>query len=554
MVTCPGCGQSMRFDPGKGLLVCDYCDTTLDPNQATGDVFAESHPDDTAFAAAEESLAQAPATFSGTLFTCPQCGGEIFSDSDTAVTFCSYCGVSVELESRTVQMMAPSAVIPFKLTKDQVKEAYKKFIGKALFAPNYMKEEGQLDKLRGIYMPYWVYETEYEGPVSLKGKKSYRRGDYIITDHYSLNTSMYINYKGTAFDASSSFSDVYSEAIAPFNVKASVEFSNTYLSGFYADTADVKSEVYNQECKDVVGADVGGGMAKMYSEIGKYNVTDAGSTVSQLLDVKDAKMAYFPVWFMSVRHNGRISYAVINGESGKVAADVPIDFKKYLIGSLITAVPIALILNFLVTPTPSMVNIIGIIFAIIGFVICNNKMNLIYTRQFGFDDKGLMSTRDITVPVQQPANNQKQVKTAKSGGLAGIGSTLITVGIILMYVGIEMEYVGLLLGGFITLIVAVVLLATGSTTTNPKNAIKTNKSVVFKKPMGEKMGTLWKPLAAIIIGSLLLIINPFRDIVYYGGVLIMAVFVLLSLFDIVRLHNELTTHLPRQFNKRGGDE
>jgi hypothetical protein len=181
-------------------------------------------------------------------------------------------------------------------------------------------------------------------------------------------------------------------------------------------------------------------------------------------------------------------------------------------------------------------------------------MNLIYTRQFGFDDKGLMSTRDITVPVQQPANNQKQVKTAKSGGLAGIGSTFITIGIILMYVGIEMEYVGLLLGGFITIIVGVVLLATGSATSSPKNTIKTNKAVVFKKPMGEKMGTLWKPLAAIIIGSLLLIINPFRDMVYYGGVLVMTVFVLLSLFDIVRLHNELTTHLPRQFNKRGGDE
>jgi hypothetical protein len=130
----------------------------------------------------------------------------------------------------------------------------------------------------------------------------------------------------------------------------------------------------------------------------------------------------------------------------------------------------------------------------------------------------------------------------------------LTISIILIYVGIEMEYYGLLLGGFVTLVVSLVMMAAGSTTTNPRATAKTDKAVVFKKPMGEKMGTLWKPLVAIIIGTVLLIINPFRDIVYYGGVLVMAVFVLLSLFDIVRLHNELTTHLPRQFNKRGGDE
>lgn len=35
-----------------------------------------------------------------TLFTCPQCGGELITEDDTVATFCSYCGGSTILDSR----------------------------------------------------------------------------------------------------------------------------------------------------------------------------------------------------------------------------------------------------------------------------------------------------------------------------------------------------------------------------------------------------------------------------------------------------------------------
>ena len=558
MVSCPGCGQSMRFDPGKGVLVCDYCDSQLNPGDASSGSQALGYTEqaDATLEGDMQALASesTPATISGTLYTCPQCGGEIFCDSDTAVTFCSYCGVSVELQGRTVQMQAPSYVIPFKKTKDQCKELYKQFIKKAMFAPNYLKEEGQLEKLRGIYMPYWVYELSYEGPVSFKGKKSYRRGDYIITDHYSLTSDMSIYYKGASFDASSSFSDVYSEAIAPFNVQGSIDFSDVYLAGFYADTADVKADVYEQNAKNVVGSDVIAGMYKMYPEFARYNVSTSDNTMSQLLNVKDSKLAYFPVWFMSVRHNNRISYAVINGETGKIAADVPIDYKKYLIGSLILTIPLALILNLLFTPTPKVVGIVASIFALIGCIIASKELDLVYTRQHGFDDKGLMSTRDMTIPVQNTSGNSDSTKKEAStrSALGSIGGVLMFIGAIALYAAIEAEIAAPAGIGCILLVLGLIL--SGLSTANKSKPKPATNQVVFKRPFGEKIGTLWKSLAAMVIGIGVTLINPYRDEIYYGCVLAVVVLVLLALFDIVKLHNELTTHLPRQFNKRGGDE
>jgi len=53
---------------------------------------------------------------------------------------------------------------------------------------------------------------------------------------------------------------------------------------------------------------------------------------------------------------------------------------------------------------------------------------------------------------------------------------------------------------------------------------------------------------------ILLIANPYKDMVYYSCVIFIMGLVLISFYDIITLHNKLTRRLPRQFNKRGGDE
>lgn len=58
------------------------------------------------------------------------------------------------------------------------------------------------------------------------------------------------DYSGLAYDASSTFSDSLSGAIAPFDLRAGKKFVPTFLSGFYADTSDVDKYVYLQEAEE----------------------------------------------------------------------------------------------------------------------------------------------------------------------------------------------------------------------------------------------------------------------------------------------------------------
>ena len=89
-----------------------------------------------------------------------------------------------------------------------------------------MIDTQEVKKIRGIYMPYWIYSFEKNGPVSASGSRyNHREGDYIYYDDYSLTTDVNAECKGITHDATSNFSDRLSEAIAPFSVIEKKEFS-----------------------------------------------------------------------------------------------------------------------------------------------------------------------------------------------------------------------------------------------------------------------------------------------------------------------------------------
>ena len=68
MFACKNCGGNVKFDIKSGQLACEYCHSLFDPY---------AYEDKT-------SDAEVQKDFEATIFTCPQCGGEILSTDDTA--------------------------------------------------------------------------------------------------------------------------------------------------------------------------------------------------------------------------------------------------------------------------------------------------------------------------------------------------------------------------------------------------------------------------------------------------------------------------------------
>ncbi|MDE5966781.1 MAG: hypothetical protein K2G89_08105 [Lachnospiraceae bacterium] len=552
MYACRGCGGTLKFDIASQQLKCESCSNEYNPydmEQAT-----EAEQDD----------------YDVTVFKCPQCGGEIYSTDNTAAGFCSFCGASTVLTGRLKKEKRVNYIIPFKQTKEDCKKAYKKLMRHAIFAPKELKDEKNIDGFRGIYMPYWVYYVKQQGHVRIHGTKSHRSGDYIITRHYGLHMDLDAHYKGLSYDASSSFADTISKKLAPYNVKNMKAFTPSYLSGFYADMSDVPPQIYGEEAKEFA-ADETIHFVKNSREAKGYSL-DSTDKLRRMLptNVEQTNSAMFPVWFLSYQNKGRVAYATVNGQTGKVVADLPVDIKKYLFGSLILAIPIILLLNAMLTLRPSVVlSMVSVLAAIVVCVHASEMKQIAVAEnyeddigaQIGMENKQKMeqaareqAAREmagdledlVDTPYVVTEANTKKNKTAKGrknvGGMIGVTIFMIPIFSMLIWPVLA----GFLRGSESCVLALIALIIA---------IIGTSSSVSHAKRITavRNMGTAGA-LAAVILAFMILFWNPVSDLWYYGGVIAALLTVGFTLMDLIRSYNVLATRRLPQFDYRGGDD
>lgn len=580
MYECPNCGSNLKFDIASQQLRCEHCQTLVDPY----DVPEETDTEEIVISAEEAGVkATGEKKYLVTVFTCPQCGGEIISEDNTAATFCSFCGSAAILDSRISRERRPGYIIPFTQTKEDCEVAYRKMMKRAIFAPKELKDKGHIEKFRGIYMPYWVYSFEKKGPVTFQGTKNYRIGNYRCTKYYDLSCEIDEKYEGIAYDASASFSDNLSGAIAPFDLEKGKPFTPAFLSGFYGDTSDVEKHVYQEDAQNMVVADGCDQISKKFV-CRRHNVGKGGniSTVKNAVrPSKDtAQLAMIPVWFLSYRNGDRVSYAVVNGQTGKAAADIPVDPKRYLIGSAILAVPLFFLLNLFLTITPVKILGIAMLLALVSIIISNSQMSEILARESGEDDKGLMWYRRNKRLDRRPSEEKQKLadamadKREKRKANQHLWNRVARPVLKLLFIPFYMVFTMLCMYGLLKVTAGVLdntvhsggqvamlavlwivsMAAIGLLPVFAMGKAGVGRIGFFFKNLKTKLPALGKPLAGILLSLVILLLNPVEDMFYYIGALICMGTVLWSIIDIIRQHNQLSTRKLPQFNRRGGDE
>lgn len=529
MYECPNCGGNLKFDIASQQMACGFCGTHIDPYELKKDTDAVEGQ-----------------CFEATVFTCPQCGGELFSSDSDATSFCSFCGAATILSSRISNEKRPDFIVPFKKTKEDCKQAYAQTMRKKFFAPKEISDPQFIDGFRGIYMPYWTYQLIQKGEIDLKGEKSHREGNYIITDHYNLTGDLDAYYLGYSFDASSSFYDNISEALAPYDAKELVHFTPAFLSGFYADTSDVAPDLYLNDAKELAEEST---LQKIGEEkdFKEYSISDSDNKAKMESKpgtrLRKTDHVMYPVWFLSWRKKDRVAYATVNGQTGKVVADVPVDPKRCLLFALLLALPIFLMLNLFFTIKPTSLLEFSVLLLIISMVIYNKQLRSIHRRDQNLDDRGVLwkSGRMNWIKRKKPAREKKKSK----------GKSAVVVFLIVMVTGISLSAMS-------------VVIMTFSSWVRILLWITAEVIIVLYSVLGIKERQSYKDvrfplglLAAIVVTTVAAIIavaRPVSDLYYYAGVFLVLVTVLLNLMDVLYNYNKLAMRRLPQFDKKGGDD
>ena len=121
------------------------------------------------------------------------------------------------------------------------------------------------------------------------------------------------------------------ESIEPFDLADAVEFQAAYLAGYMADRYDVDAQQSIQRANERIKkstADAFAATATGYSTI-------IPVSTSIQLENSSAKYALYPVWLLNTTWNGKKYTFAMNGQTGKLVGDLPMDkaaYKRWLLG------------------------------------------------------------------------------------------------------------------------------------------------------------------------------------------------------------------------------
>ncbi len=347
---CPCCGGAVNFDATAQKMKCPYCDTEFDPNAfiKKDKRLEEQEPDN--FKWDENAGQEWDDNEEGQMnvFVCQSCAGEIVADENTAATECPYCGNPVVLSGRLSGTLKPDYVIPFKHTKEQAKDELKRYVSSKKFAPKKFKQENRLEEIKGIYVPFWLFDSDTDAAVSYEATTvrtwSDSKYNYTETSFFDVYRAGSMSFVNIPCDGSSQMPDDLMESIEPFDFSEAVDFQTAYLAGYLADKYDVTMEDSIERANNRVRTSSEQVLRGTIDY--PYHSVIAKSSSVQITNGK-AKYALYPVWILNTDHNGKKYTFAMNGQSGKLIGDLPVDGKKLFALFAGLSVGLAVIIYFI---------------------------------------------------------------------------------------------------------------------------------------------------------------------------------------------------------------
>ena len=329
---CPTCASTLRYDV-SGKLVCDTCGNRYELEYIKSFFEAKEKEEGFDWGDYKKSFSENKARLENSVvYICRSCGAAIETDNTTAATTCPYCDNEVVITDKLSGGIRPNALIPFRIDKKAAEQAVRNhFKGKTLL-PNDFKSKHKLEKIKGVYVPFWLFDSGVDGSMRFDGTKVKHYSDseynYTETEHYRLDIEGSMNFSRVPVDGSEKMDDDLMDAIEPFDYSGLVDYDPAYLTGFLADRFDEDPDESlpraTSRMKSCTEAVFEGQVSQGFS-----SVTATQSDLN-LFD-QTVKYVLLPVYLLNMKYGDKKYRFAVNGQTGKVVGELPVSkLKKFL--------------------------------------------------------------------------------------------------------------------------------------------------------------------------------------------------------------------------------
>lgn len=372
---CPACTGPLHYSAKSGKLACDYCGSSFDvaeiealyARKEAEAAAAKQAADAKAEAAqaAKAEAAEAAAASGGwdtsdlsrdwgaeadglRVYSCPSCGAELICDQSTAATACPYCGNPAIVPGQFSGALRPDYILPFRLSKDDAVQALRAHYKGKPFLPRSFTSANHIEQIQGVYVPFWLFDGGAEGAASYRASNTnvFETGDYEITEtrHYHVVRAGSLAFEKIPVDASSKMPDDHMDSIEPYDYSDLKPFSTAYLPGFLADKYDVSVD----ESRERADTRCMGSLQTALRDSVKGYETCFPRGKNASIQAGKVHYAMLPVWVLNTKWQDKDFLFAMNGQTGKLVGDLPVDRGRFWALFAAIAAPLSVLGSLLV--------------------------------------------------------------------------------------------------------------------------------------------------------------------------------------------------------------
>ena len=321
---CMNCGGTLKFSSERQKLFCENCESEYDVAEYEAAV-AESGQQDYQAKNDEWDVHGEGLV----VYECKNCHGEVVGDETMASTKCPYCESPIVISSKFEGSLKPDLVIPFQKDKKAAQTTLREHINKIKLAPVQFKLGNHIKEVKGIYVPFWLYDADVHATGQYEATKVENHSDakyqYKETSYFDVYREGDMRFENVPADASKQMDDNLMDSIEPYDVSAAVPYSSAYMAGYLANRYDMTAE----ECQPRADERMKHTSREMLrGQVKNYNTVN---TKKDTFDKKTSsyKYALYPVWILNTFWNGDKYVFAMNGQTGKLVGDVPYSKGKF---------------------------------------------------------------------------------------------------------------------------------------------------------------------------------------------------------------------------------
>ena len=336
---CPNCDGATAYSADNGGLTCTFCGYHEAPQVEIVGKGAQE------FEFTVETVERSTNGWGQERkeLVCSSCASHITLSSEMLSHTCPFCGSNAVVQTRAPQdVLRPRFLVPFVTTTENCRQITAEFLQKSWMLPNNLQNLARSTEYTPIYIPFltfdartqatWraeVYNTDasrrrhsapnwkWERPFLLKlGDREGSQWDWESGAVSLVTDDMLVS-------GSSQISLTLLKQLRGYRLGELVPYEPTFLAGLSAQAYDVDLETAWASARRSMRAKTKDACQEQASARNMRNF-------SMNLDFSDESWRYIllPIYLANYRYGNKVFQVLINGQTGTIAGQRPVDWRK----------------------------------------------------------------------------------------------------------------------------------------------------------------------------------------------------------------------------------